>query len=133
MHDHILHVKKKKKKKNLKHWSKDGGADRGPIYFNVEKSLIKTVTPLQPSVGESVSVLFKTFRHIHAKPDSVFGGSCFIKPTSQHRDASKHKPHVMDERSSHSVAGLPETRLAGDRGGSGTHGSVLLAFPPYRV
>lgn len=51
----------KKKKKNWKHWSKDRGADGGPIYFNVEKSLIKTVTPLQSSVRASVSVLFKHF------------------------------------------------------------------------
>lgn len=79
-----------------------------------------------------MSVLFKTFHHVHAKPDSVFGGSCFIKPTSQHRDASKHKPHMTDERSSRNVAWLPETRLAGDRGSSGAHGSVPLAFPPYQ-
>lgn len=80
-----------------------------------------------------MSVLFKTFHHVHAKPDSVFGGSCFIKPTSQHRDASKHKPHMTDELSSfRNVAWLPETQLAGYQGSSGAHGSVPLAFPPYQ-
>lgn len=123
-----------KKKKNWKHWSKDGGADRGPIYFNVEKSLIKTVTPLQSSVRASVSVLFKTLHHVHAKPDSVFGGSCFIKPTSQHRDASKHKPYMMDElSSSRNVAWLPETQLAGARAALGHTGLSHLPSFPTRV
>lgn len=74
------------------------------IYFSVEKSLIKTVTTLQPSVRISVSVLFKTFNHVNAQPDSVFGGSV---------SGLFGKPHTLAQR--HSQTQIPNDTLGSPR------------------